>query len=153
MKVNMYKSSLIIALFFGAFLLSSCTITGEVIGSINNENSNEVLRIHRNKISEDMNVLFFDAQGVEVRFLVVEDQNGNVRTAFDACDFCGGRMGYKQIGQEVECSSCGQRFRIDKLGEANVAGGCWPSYLSHEVDGDYVLIPVDELNDNAYRFT
>ncbi len=151
MRGNLLKVSIAIFVLLGASALSACTTTGQVTRE-SGPGDGEVLRIPRSEITAELDVRTYDADGVEVRFMVVEDQDGEVRTAFDACDFCGGRLGYEQVGQEVECRNCGQRFRIDQLGEANLAGGCWPSFLSHEIEDDEVLIPLDEIHENAYRF-
>ena len=95
----------------------------------------------------------FDTNGVTVKYLVVKGLDGKIRTAFDACDVCGGDKGYRQEGNDVVCNNCGRHFDIGDLGTSNTAGGgCWPSFLTHTVEGDYILISKAELAAGVFRF-
>ncbi len=111
-----------------------------------------VMRIPLDEVSGDMERHSYDADGVDLGILVAEGSDGEPRTAFDACDVCGGHQGYRQEGGYAVCNNCGQRFAIDDIGTANQAGGCWPSYLEHEIDGDEIVIQKQDIYDNAYRF-
>jgi uncharacterized membrane protein len=87
------------------------------------------------------------------RFFVVESKEGDIKTAFDACDVCyKSRKGYSQKGDDMVCNNCGNYYPISGIGTANLRGGCWPGYLPHKVEGDYVVISKTDLEAGAYRF-
>lgn len=79
------------------------------------------------------------------RFFVVYGSDGRIRTAFDACDVCGPEAGYSQEGKRVVCNQCGSTFDIDDIGTLNRDGGCWPSYLAHDIRDDRVFIKATDL--------
>ena len=87
------------------------------------------------------------------RFFAVKGSDGKVHVALDACDVCGGRKGYRQVGDAMVCNKCGRQFRIEDIGSKNSAGGgCWPSYLSYKADGENLVLEKAELGKNTYRF-
>jgi uncharacterized membrane protein len=134
------KYMIILALF-----IAGCSAAGT--------NPEDYVAIPLEDISTDMKVLTYDAAGVDVRYFAVIAGDGEVRTAFDACDVCGGRKGYRQQGDDVVCNNCGLAFDIDSLGTKNKpGGGCWPSYLSHKIENGNVLIEKKELEQGAFRF-
>ncbi|MBU0460764.1 MAG: DUF2318 domain-containing protein [Nanoarchaeota archaeon] len=94
----------------------------------------------------------FDANGVTVKFFTVRGSDGTIKTAFDACDVCGGYKGYEQQGTDIKCKNCGKIFKIDGLGTKNRGYGCWPSYLSYKIEDGNVVISKSELEQGAYRF-
>ena len=145
----MNKKILIICMLaIFSLLLVGCgnKITGNAI-------SDQVVKIPLNQISETLQKYEFDADRTTVRYLVGLGSDGKVRTAFDACDVCGGKKGYTQRGTDVVCNKCGKVFRIDDLGTRNTqGGGCWPSYLSYEIQGNSISIKVSELKAGAFRF-
>jgi len=71
---------------------------------------------------------------VNVKYFVVEAEDGSVKTAFDACDVCyRSRKGYRQEGDDMICNNCGNHYPISGLGTKNLrGGGCWPGYLPNE---------------------
>ncbi len=95
-----------------------------------------------------------EIDGVKVKFFMVIDRRGDVRTAFDACDVCyDAQKGYVQDGDKAKCMNCGQRFSIEELGTKNAAGGgCWPGYLEYEVENGNVLIQLSDLRSGTYYF-
>ena len=95
---------------------------------------------------------FFDYDGIE--FFVVRSEDGFVKIAFDACDVCyGAKKGYRQEGEDMVCNNCGNHYKISGIGTANLSGsGCWPGYLSAEVEGDYLVITKLSLESGRYRF-
>ena len=88
----------------------------------------------------------------EVKFFAVKGSDGKVHVAFDACDVCGGRYGYRQEGDDMVCNKCGKHFKINEIGTQNTPGGCSPSYLSYEIKGNDVVISGAELGKGAFRF-
>jgi uncharacterized membrane protein len=87
-----------------------------------------------------------------IRFLAVLGTDGRPRIAFDACEVCGGRLGYEQQGSDIRCRACGRVFRIDDIGSKNRTFGCWPSYLPHRVAGGRILINAADLRKGAPLF-
>ncbi len=94
----------------------------------------------------------FEDRGVKISYFAVLGSDGKPRTAFDACDVCGGYKGYEQKGNDITCRNCGRVFSIDGLGTKNKGYGCWPSYLPHEVKGNDILINIEDLKGGRHRF-
>ena len=106
-------------------------------------------------LSEISNAQFYSHQGdgVAIRYFAVKASDGDVRVAFDACDVCYyAKKGYIQIDDVMHCINCGNEYAITGLGSENVYGGCWPSYLPMEIDGDNVVIKISDLEEKAYMF-
>jgi len=104
------------------------------------------------ELSAQANFYTHDSNGVQISYFAVLGSDGEARTAFDACDVCGGSKGYKQVGSDIECRNCGKVFRIDGLGTQNKGYGCWPSYLPHKVQGNNILININDIEDGKHRF-
>ncbi|HSJ56298.1 MAG TPA: DUF2318 domain-containing protein [Anaerolineae bacterium] len=82
--------------------------------------------------------------GRPIEFFVLKSKDGVVRAAFNACDVCfAAKKGYSQAGDYMVCNNCGQRFPADKINE--VRGGCNPSPLDRSVEGDTLVILVEDL--------
>ncbi len=83
-------------------------------------------------------------EGRPIEFFVLKSRDGVVRAAFNACDVCyGSRKGYSQDGDYMVCNNCGQRFPADQINV--VRGGCNPSPLDREVQGDTLVITVEDI--------
>jgi uncharacterized membrane protein len=86
----------------------------------------------------------YDADGVEIEFFVLKSSDGVIRAAFNACDVCFlAKQGYRQEGDEMVCNNCGQRFPSGRINE--VRGGCNPSPLERTIEGDELVIRVDDI--------
>ena len=95
----------------------------------------------------------YDSNGVEIRYFAVEGPDGDVHVAFDACDVCyDAKKGYRQNGDVMHCINCGREFSISNIGTDNIAGGCWPSFLPTNIDGENVLISISDLEAKRYMF-
>ncbi|MFC2078420.1 DUF2318 domain-containing protein [Candidatus Bipolaricaulota bacterium] len=82
--------------------------------------------------------------GESIEFFVLKSEDGVVRAAFNACDVCYGALrGYSQNGQIMVCNNCGRQFPADRINI--VQGGCNPSPLDRNVEGDYLVINVDDI--------
>jgi len=82
--------------------------------------------------------------GQSLEFFIVKSKDGVVRAAFNACDVCYPfKKGYRQEGNEMVCNNCGRRFPSDQINV--VQGGCNPSPLNRTVDGDALIIKVEDL--------
>lgn len=121
------------------------TVTGNVV-------SDGVVSIPLADLSTTANFYELDDNGVKIRYFVVLGSDGEPRTAFDACDVCGGIKGYEQIGKDIKCRNCGRVFSIDSVGTENKGYGCWPSYLPHEIEGNNLIINVSDIKAGKFRF-
>ena len=143
-----YLFTLLIAL--SAILIVSCSsnnATGATTSS-----TGEFVGIPLEDITSTVQKYDYNANGVKVTYFAVKGSDGKIRTAFDACDVCGGKKGYTQKGNDIECNNCGRVFSIDGLGTKNKGYGCWPSYLSHFIKDGKVMINMKELEQGKHRF-
>ena len=142
-------------------LLAGCTTNTQNNNNSNtNTNSNSELqqnetdvRISISDVSTSAKFYSYDSNGVTVRYFAVKDKQGNVHIAFDACDVCyEAKKGYKQDGDVMQCINCGKTFSITSIGTDNTAGGCWPSFLPMNIDGNDVVIKITDLEAKSYMF-
>jgi hypothetical protein len=90
-------------------------------------------------------------EGRPIEFFVLKSKDGVVRAAFNACDVCFmAKKGYHQEGDEMVCDNCGNRFPSNKINE--VRGGCNPSPLDRSVEGDTLMITVEDIVDGQQYF-
>ena len=90
-------------------------------------------------------------EGRPIEFFVLKSKDGVVRAAFNACDVCFlSKKGYTQDGDEMVCNNCGRRFPADQIND--VHGGCNPSPLSRIVEGDTLVIQVEDIVDGLGYF-
>lgn len=83
-------------------------------------------------------------EGRPVEFFVLKSADGVVRAAFNACDVCfQSKKGYTQDGDYMVCNNCGQRFPADQINV--VHGGCNPSPLQRALDGDTLVILIQDV--------
>jgi uncharacterized membrane protein len=161
-----HKTGTALMLMFGVVAIvfvSGCTSSGDGTGNVavSGPEDNKVasvtetadtVKIPLSTISTQASFYSLNVGGKNVNYFVVSGTDGKPRTAFDACDVCGGKKGYRQSGNDMICNNCGRYFNIDSIGTKNRGGGCWPSYLSHEIDGDYIVINKQEIAAGAWRF-
>ncbi len=140
---------LIAALLFIAACTKAPTGSTPASGLVSEE---KFVKIPVDDISEEMQMFSYDTGSTEVKYFAVKGSDGKIRTAFDACDVCGGHKGYRQEGEQVVCNNCGTRFDIDDIGVHNTKGGCWPSYLDHTIESGNILIEKQDLEQGSFRF-
>ena len=104
------------------------------------------------ELSPTVNYFEFSDNGVKIRFFAALGSDKKPRVAFDACDVCGGLLGYTQRGADIECNKCGRVFTIDGIGTKNTGYGCWPSYLPFIIKGDKIIIGAEDLKKGKARF-
>jgi len=86
-----------------------------------------------------------------IEFFILKSKDGIVRAAFNACDVCfAAKKGYSQDGDVMVCNNCGQRFPADQINV--VQGGCNPSPLRRAVEGDSLVIQVEDIADGLRYF-
>lgn len=89
--------------------------------------------------------------GITIAYFILKSSDGVIRAAFDACDVCWrAGKGYTQEGSTMVCRNCGRRFASVMVNE--VQGGCNPAPLERTIDGDQVVIRVDDLRKGAGYF-
>lgn len=111
------------------------------------------VKIPLSKITTDANFYTYDADGTIVKYFAIKDSGDNVHVAFDACDVCyGAKKGYTKAGSDMQCINCGNRYAISGLGTENLRGGCWPSFLPMNIDGDDVVIQISDLEAKSWMF-
>ncbi|MAG78626.1 hypothetical protein CL616_04655 [archaeon] len=137
------KKTIAILILFSLLLITACSSTTDETSSVNDE-----IKIPLSDITEEITKYTLKS----VTYFAVLGSDGEVKTAFDACDICGGKKGYSQSGDDVMCNNCGRFFSIDSLGTENKGGGCWPLYLSHKIEGDNIILSTKEIKSKAYMF-
>ena len=93
----------------------------------------------------------FDSAGTNIRFFVLRSSDGVLRSAFDACDVCyRSRKGYRQLGDLMVCSNCGQSFPSVLINVEK--GGCNPSPLERTVSEGQIAFRVADIQTGARLF-
>lgn len=86
----------------------------------------------------------FSQNGLTIRYFILKSSDGVIRSAFDACDVCWqAGKGYYQDGDVMVCRNCGRRFASVLVNE--VQGGCNPAPLRRSIQGDRVVIQVQDI--------
>ena len=89
--------------------------------------------------------------GTTIKYFILKSSDGIIRAAFDACDVCWrAGKGYYQEGTTMVCRNCGRRFESVRINE--VQGGCNPAPLKRTIDGDHVVIQVEDIKRGASYF-
>jgi uncharacterized membrane protein len=116
--------------------------------------SNESVSIPLESLSEQAKWFEYDASVTTVGFFAVKTAEGDVKTAFDACDVCGyAKKGYRQEGTFMVCNNCGNRYPISGIGTQNkTPGGCWPGYIPSKIVGKNLIVEKSDLEAGAVRF-
>jgi uncharacterized membrane protein len=139
-------------IIIGSLMILTILVSGCITGGASADRDGEYIKIPLSEISDEAKFYTLEDGGVEINYFVVLGSDGEPRTAFDACDVCGGSKGYRQDGTDIICNNCGKVFRIDGLGTKNRGSGCWPSYLPHEIKGDNLLIKISDITEGKHRF-
>jgi uncharacterized membrane protein len=93
----------------------------------------------------------YDAGGTQVKYFVVADTKGRLHVALDACEVCyPKKLGYKQVGDFMQCNNCGKKFLTDKLDQET--GGCNPVPVQSAVTGGNVVIAASALDAGVKYF-
>ncbi len=127
---------------------------GPPVDETNIVGNNAVVQV--NEVSDgDFHYYEYDYQGVAIKYFVVKGTDGELHTAFDACDVCyHAGKGYTRDGEKANCENCGLQFDVNSLGDENqVGGGCWPGYLPHTTEGSELLITLPDLQAGKYYFS
>jgi len=94
---------------------------------------------------------YITARGRRVDFFIYRESSGIYRAALDACRECyRWHKGYRLREGAVVCRKCGETFTFDSLHEGR--GSCTPIALSSSLEGDFLAIPIAELEAGAKYF-
>ncbi len=88
--------------------------------------------------------------GTVIKYFILVGPDGEVRSAFDACDVCWrAGKGYTRRGDVMVCNNCGREFPSAMIGK--VSGGCNPAPLENKVnDGKIVIKNSDVIKGLTY---
>jgi hypothetical protein len=93
----------------------------------------------------------YNGGGKDIKFFLIRASDGSVRAALDACQACyHAKLGYRQEGDNLVCNNCGMGFRSTDVG--SVTGGCSPIPVQKQLDGQLLVLKVQELEDGAKYF-
>ena len=95
------KKVMLFIILLAAFFAYGCSVTGNTIaGSSGSGVSSDggYVSIQLSDLSNEVKFYEYDDNGVKIRYFAVLGSDGEPRTAFDACDVCGGYKGYRQEG-------------------------------------------------------
>lgn len=111
------------------------------------------IHIPLSDITQTAKFFNYNSNGVNIKFFAVIGSDGDVHTAFDACEVCfQEKKGYYQDGRNMVCRNCGNRYTTNQIGTANQGGGCWPAYLDRTVSSDNVVIKISDLEGGLWLF-
>jgi len=86
-----------------------------------------------------------------IKYFILKSSDGVIRAAFDACDVCWrAGKGYYQSGDFMVCRNCGRQFASVLVNE--VKGGCNPAPLSRSIQGDQLVIRIDDIIEGKQFF-
>jgi uncharacterized membrane protein len=93
----------------------------------------------------------YDSNGVKIKYFVLKSSDGVIRAAFDTCDVCyDAKLGYRQEGDRMVCNNCEQEFASVRINEEK--GGCNPAPLDRTVNGDNLIIKINDLEKGRWYF-
>ncbi len=99
----------------------------------------------------DIHYYKYTRDGHDVRFFLLQSNDGIIRAAFDACDVCyEAKKGYSLEGDFAVCNNCGMRFHSSRINV--VQGGCNPAPLHRVTENGIVKIKVTDITQGARFF-
>jgi uncharacterized membrane protein len=87
-------------------------------------------------------------EGVEVRFIVIQKNEVSFGVGLDACDICGATGYYERKGQVI-CRLCDVVMNVSTIG---FKGGCNPVPLASAIRSGYMVIRLEDLENEQNRF-
>jgi uncharacterized membrane protein len=153
-KKESKKSTGIILAIIAIIAITTIIVTSTSKNQETGNNYDGTITIPLSELSSTAQFFEEEIDGVKIKFFAIKDENGEVKTAFDACDVCfNSRKGYTQDGDYMVCNNCGNRYHVSGLGTENkFRGGCWPSYLPSEQKDDELIIKISDLAEGKYKF-
>lgn len=120
------------------------------------KSDNIAIRIAKNEVSSTAKFYPYKLDGVSMEVMAVKASDGTIRTALNTCQVCydSGRGYYEQVGDNLVCQNCKNRFNVDQV--EKVKGGCNPVPVLEEnkqVSGDYITISKDFMESQKKYFS
>lgn len=111
--------------------------------------------ITKSAVAETAKFIPYQVGNTKMEVLAVRAPDGSIRTAFNTCQVCynSGRGYYKQVGDELVCQNCGNRFKASAVEQE--IGGCNPVPIleaNKTDDGTTITIPQNFLEKNKGLF-
>ncbi|MDP2662686.1 MAG: DUF2318 domain-containing protein, partial [Dehalococcoidia bacterium] len=145
-----------LALVSSALLVSALMVSAVFAGSNTIDPTPEPLAASEGAVTVSMDQIpdgqlrKFSARvdGADIRFLAARGKDGDIYTAFDACEICGAK-GYMQEGENAICKNCNAPIPWDTLGHG---GGCNPIRLEAGASGTQIVVHLEHLKAELERF-
>lgn len=149
------KMIYLLGILLAVIAISGCTgnVVSDNAPTVNSNQGQDInFEIPLSSVSDTLSYYVYDDNGVKINYFVVRGTDNEIKTAFDACEVCGGYKGYRQEGGDVVCNNCGRHFKINDLGEKNRGGGCWPAHIEHQIIDGNIMIKESELKKGRSYF-
>jgi uncharacterized membrane protein len=89
--------------------------------------------------------------GRQLRFVLARDENGKVRSVFDACGQCYRyKKGFSVAHGEMICRLCGNRYPLKHMMTGRAS--CAPVPLASTVTPDSVIVKATDIRKGAWLF-
>ena len=127
-------------------------VTGEIVKANLNQDGNII--INESDITEEAIYISYEYEGVTIGLLAVRDSEGKVIVVVNTCQACGGSpyAYFVQVGDKIQCQSCGNLFNIDDLDNLS-PDGCNPIGIEerNDIDGK-IIIGTEQLKQLKDKF-
>jgi uncharacterized membrane protein len=147
-----------------AIIISAVFIAGGVYYAVNSGNSRASydksnFSMNSSKVTYPVSLFednkarhyVYKGKDVTIKYFILKSSDGIIRAAFDACDVCWpAGKGYYQDGDVMVCRNCGRRFASVLVNV--VKGGCNPAPLKRRIEGDQLVIYMDDILDGKQYF-
>lgn len=117
------------------------------------EQTTDSIIIDEKAVKTSIKMYSYTSDGVKIRFFVVKDSDGMIRTAFDTCSLCESNKGFRQDMFHVINNENEYAFQIDQLGRTNSGDGYYPAHLANDVKDGKVIISKDDLVNGKNLFS
>lgn len=127
-------------------------VTGKIIEATLDQNHNII--IDEEDITEEVVYISYPYEGVTIGLLAVRNSKGKVIVVVNTCRACGGSpyAYFVQVGNKIQCQSCGNLFSIDDLDHLT-SDGCNPIEIQDRIDQEgKIIIGTESLNSLKDKF-
>ena len=113
-------------------------IKGNIVKADLDKNGNIV--INEADITDIATYISYEYDGITIGLLAVRDSKNEVKVVVNTCQSCGGSpyAYFVQVGNQIECQNCTNRFDIDNLDNL-VEDGCNPIAIKERTDKNGVI--------------
>ena len=129
---NIFKGIGVVIVLSSVFLLVSCNSNQKT----STPSQGGDITITKSEITETAKFFPYKSGNINMELLAVKAPDGTIRTAFNTCQVCSnsGKGYYKQVGDELVCQNCGNRFKISQIEKEK--NGCNPVPILEENKSD-----------------